>query len=120
MRLRGWIAPGPCPKVRIRSSSGRAFTVTVDTGFTGELALPFAEIRRLGFEGPVSEDPCILADGTVTRFPVYRGSVKWLGQVRPVIAFGCAADEGLLGMAMLKGTRLTVEMDRGRVAVEKV
>ena len=120
MKLQGWIASGPCAKVRIRSASGKSAVVTVDTGFTEALVLPLAAIRRLGFKGPIGEAPCILGDGSVSRFQVYQGSIRWLGKVRPVLAFATASDEGLLGMDMLRRTRLTVEMDRGRVVVEGV
>ena len=119
MKLRGWISPGPCAKVRIRSASGRSVIVTVDTGFTEELALPMAGIRRLGFEGPIAEESCVLGDGSVTTFPVYRGRLRWFGKIRPVQAFASPSDEGLLGMGMLREARLTVETDRGRVAIER-
>ena len=120
MKLRGWIAPGPSAKVRIRAASGRSVTVTVDTGFTGELALPLAEVRRLGFRGPLGERTCVLGDGSVTRFPVYRGSIRWLGKTRPVQAFASPSDEGLLGMDMLWGARLTVELKRKLALIERI
>ena len=119
MKLRGWIVPGPSAKVRICSASGRLIVLTIDTGFTGELALPMKAMRRLGFAGPVGEDPCVLGDGSVTSFPVFRGRIRWFGKFRVVQALASPSDEGLMGMDLLWGARLIVEPKRGRVRIEE-
>ena len=89
----------------------------VDTGFTGFLTLPLSQIAQLGFsyEGIIDAR---LGDGRAAEFDMFAGTVLWDGYVRTGIVL---AVEGtpLVGMALLRGSRLTVEVsDGGMVTIE--
>jgi clan AA aspartic protease len=90
----------------------------IDTGFSGELILPSETILRLGYPyaGAVGGT---LADGSEAQVDYYEGRVLWLGQRREVIAIA-AEGQPLIGMELLLGSRLVVEVTPGgEVVVEK-
>ena len=79
----------------------------VDTGFTESLSLPRAVIARLALPPRGSAD-FLLADGTVVPLRAFRADVLWHGEVTGV--FVAEADSApLVGMALLRGSRLTVD-----------
>ena len=99
----------------------RSLTVSaiVDTAFTAHLTLPIASIRELGLIQR-GEQPAELADGVVGRFAVYAGLASWNGQDRliPILE---SNSEPLLGMAMLWGSRLTMDAKKGGgVIIEEI
>lgn len=83
----------------------------VDTGFTGHLTLPPGIIRSLALprRGFVEVE---LADGNTAALGVYDARVFWHGLSRPVPVY--ETDGGpLVGMSLLRGSRLTVEVVPG-------
>lgn len=89
----------------------------IDTGFTGHLTLPPAIIRSLALpkRGFVEAE---LADGGVASLEVFDGRLLWHGEPRRVPVYG--ADTPLVGMSLLRGSRLTVEVaPGGEVAIEE-
>lgn len=100
-----------------RSTDVRA---VIDSGFTDWLFVPTAVAERLGLpiRGSVEAE---LADGRVERLPVHRTRVSWLGQMRLVKAYAALTGEVLVGMSLLRGSRLTVEATPdGDVRIEKL
>lgn len=94
------------------------FEIIVDTGFTGWLTLPAADIRRLGLTH-AGHRYSITASGNTERFEFYRTSVSWHGRPRTVEVFQ-SIDQPLLGMELLEGSRTTVEAwDGGDVVIEE-
>ena len=85
--------------------------VTLDTGFTGWLLLPQSTIRRLGLISR-GRSLATLANGEVEEFDYYITRVLWLDSLRPVIVFE-STDQALLGMALLSGCRLVMDVWRG-------
>jgi clan AA aspartic protease len=88
----------------------------VDTGFTGFLTLPSTLIATLALVFH-SRTIATLADGTSVLLPIYEATVLWDGQERDVLVLeaegGC-----LLGMSLLYGSRLTIDViDGGSVTV---
>ena len=83
----------------------------VDTAFTGYLTLPLDSIKELGLVLRGTQ-PAVLANGTVGQFSVYAGMVTWNGQERLTVIFESDSDP-LIGMAMLWGSRLTVDAQEG-------
>lgn len=55
----------------------------IDTGFDGELTLPAATIRRLGYPYAGSAGGT-LADGSEVQFDYHEGRVLWHEKARPV------------------------------------
>jgi clan AA aspartic protease len=80
----------------------------VDTGFDGELTLPSRTIRRLGYPHAGSAGGT-LADGSEVQFDFHEGQVLWHGAVRPVAVIA-AEGQPLIGMALLRGSRLSVKV----------
>ena len=99
--------------------SSHSLEVVVDTGFTGYLVLPQGIIRRLGlrFSGRRS---AILASGQQSTIDAYAGIVSWHRQRRNVIVLE-SSSESLLGMALLSGSRVTLDVRAdGGVLIEDV
>lgn len=95
------------------------FEVVLDTGFTGWLMLPEAEIARLGLANR-GERQGILASGNAEDFAYYRTSVLWHGQIRAIEVFQ-SIDQALLGMELLEGSRVLVDAwNGGDVIIEEV
>jgi clan AA aspartic protease len=106
---------------RNRSEEGMSLEVeaVIDTGFDGELTLTSGTIRRLGYPYAGSAGG-ILADGREIQFDYHEARVLWHGMVRPVAVIA-AEGQPLIGMALLRGSRLSVEdLPGGRVAVSEL
>jgi clan AA aspartic protease len=104
--------------VRIEAPNGRSEVIeaVVDTGFTGFLALPGDVISRLGLPIKGLRDT-ILADGSAVVLVAYEPIVHWQGRrlLAPALE---VEDEALLGMSLLLGNLLTMEIkDGGRVKI---
>lgn len=95
----------------------REIEAVVDTGFSEILTLPSELATESGLDH-IDVHEMILADGIVTTFDVFDVRVMWSGQVRDIEAHASAGDS-LVGMAMLKGHRLTVDVvEDGKVLIE--
>lgn len=96
----------------------RSIDAVVDTGFGGFLTLPPSVINelRLQFEGM---GRATLGDGSEIRFPFYEVAVHWDGSTRFGLA-DAADTTPLIGMSMLEGQDLHVEVERGgRVRIQR-
>ncbi len=94
----------------IRNSDGVEVTVQalVDTGYNGTLTLPQAIIDTLALPWHGAR-LVTLADGSTVELGIYRAHVLWHDEERAVQSL--AADGGpLLGMALLYGSRLTMDI----------
>lgn len=102
----------PCIEVAVAGVSREFLTVTatVDTGFTGMLALPGDIIRELDLtrHGVREVD---LAHGRLT-LPIYGAVVSWLGRELAATVHQVDGDP-LAGNALLTGCRLTVDFRSG-------
>jgi clan AA aspartic protease len=89
----------------------------IDTGFTGHLTLPAGVVRSLALpeRGFVEVE---LADGSTSALRVYDARLLWSDRERPVPAY--EAEGGpLVGMSLLRGSRLTVDVQPGgQVVIE--
>ena len=115
------ITGAPRVSITVANITERHRTLTlsavVDTAFTGYLTLPLDSIRELGLVLRGTQ-PAVLANGTVGQFSVYAGVMSWNGQERLTIIFESDSDP-LLGMAMLWGSRLTMDaQEGGEVTIE--
>ena len=95
------------------------YEVIVDTGFTGWLTLPEAEIPRLGLVRAGSRYS-IIASGNEEEFEYYETSVLWHGQLHEIEVFQ-SIDQPLMGMELLEGSRVSVDAwDGGSVSIEEL
>ena len=93
--------------------------VLVDTGSTGHLSIPPDTVQKLELSR-FSENRVEIAGGQIASFSVYRVLVDWHGRGRVVPALEMPG-EPLLGMAMLWGSRLTVDaVEGGAVVIEEI
>ena len=80
----------------------------IDTGFTGYLMLPRDLINHLNLP-LIGRRDVILADGTNVPLNLYRVKVVWHGVERTVHVLQADA-ESLVGMSLLRGSRLTLDV----------
>ena len=80
----------------------------IDTGFTGYLMLPSDSIDRLNLP-LIGQRDVILADGTNVPLNLYRAKVIWHGVERLVYVLRANA-ESLVGMSLLHGSRVTLDV----------
>ena len=77
----------PVITIEIADSDGsfQSHEVVLDTGFTGELALSYETIERLGLNYRNQAQDWTVATGEETTMNEYDGIVLWHGQNRPVV-----------------------------------
>ena len=89
----------------------------LDTGFTGYVVLPPAIVRQLGLANR-GRRRITLADGTTQMQNAYTASVVWHGE-RHVVRVFEIGDRPLIGMRLLAGSRVTLDViDGGAVTIE--
>ena len=98
-------------------SQSRLVQAVVDTGFNGHLSLPLKTIHELQLVATGARKG-ELADGTIAVLETFMASVTWEGQRRQITV--AESESGcLLGMDLLKNSRLTIDVvDGGVVSVE--
>ena len=113
--MRGQVNANGEPLVRLRvrgpADAVQDVDAAVDTGFTSALALPNPIVVALGL-AVHSAGTAGLADGSVHQFDVYAGEIEWDGAWKPVLVYALG-DQGLLGMQLLAGHELRIEVVPG-------
>ncbi|MCY4509515.1 MAG: clan AA aspartic protease [Acidobacteria bacterium] len=95
------------------------FEAILDTGFSGYLTLPAADVQRLKLIR-AGERVFRLANGEPFRFEVYHGRVWWHGRASRVLIFQSETTP-LLGMSLLWGSRITIDaLAGGAVEIEEL
>jgi clan AA aspartic protease len=101
------------------SGSQTELEAVVDTGFTGALCLGTEQIESLGLP-LLGRGAAVLADGRAVETRYHRGQVIWHDREREVQVI-CADGGPLVGMALLRGGLLTIEVaPGGEVSVVKL
>jgi clan AA aspartic protease len=83
----------------------------IDTGFDGSLSLPSSTVVQLGLPWR-QRGRALLADGSESVFDIYEATVDWDGEARR-IAVDEAETVPLVGMSLLEGYELSVQVQRG-------
>ena len=97
----------------------RQIEAVLDTGYTGSLTLPAAMVSdlELPFRGRGS---ALLGDGSESEFDIHEATVAWAGE-RRLAAIDVAEIEPLLGVGLLLGNELTVQVVAGgAVALQRL
>jgi len=89
----------------------REVEAVIDTGYNGSLILPPYLVAELGLPFRIRSS-ATLGDGSTGLFDVHDGTVHWNGKSRR-IAVDVADSEPLLGMALLYGYELTIQVVEG-------
>lgn len=113
--LTGWF-DGLVPFVRV-NVAGRDVDAIVDTGFDGDIMLPQAWIDRAGLHR-VAEITSLLADGSEVQTSVFEAEIEWFGSRIAVGVDSCPGNVCLLGMHLMRDSRLTVCAREGIVRIE--
>ena len=111
--LQAWVSMG------ILDGAGELHPVEVllDTGFNGELALTSSVIRRFNLVRGMPRF-AELATGDTTLLPSFTATILWDDQPRFVSVIE-ADSEPLLGMELLLGNRVTLDVrDGGPVTID--
>jgi clan AA aspartic protease len=97
-------------RIPVRGRDGREqlVEVVIDTGFNGHLTLPPHLIEAFGLPFRRSS-LAVLGDGSTVTFNVHEALVLWDGQPRR-ISVDAAETEPLLGMSLLDGHELNVQV----------
>ena len=100
-------------RLRVRGPGGVEADVDaiVDSGFTASLTLPVTLVTALGLARQ-SGGTAVLADGSVRQFDIFAAEVAWGGTWRTVLV-SAVGNESLLGMHLLAGHKLVVEVVPG-------
>jgi clan AA aspartic protease len=100
-------------RLRVRGPGGveSDVDVIVDSGFTASLTLPVTMVTALGLARQ-SGGTAVLADGSVRQFDIWAAEVAWGGTWRAVLV-STVGNEPLLGMRLLAGHKLVVEVVPG-------
>jgi clan AA aspartic protease len=91
----------------------------LDTAYTGSLTLPSAVVSDLDlpFRGRAS---ALLGDGSESEFDIHEATVIWAGS-RRLVAIDVAETDPLLGVGLLLGNELTVQVIAGgAVALQRL
>ena len=94
-----------------RNTNFRTETAIIDTGFNGWLSLPENAIKELGLTY-LGQRPAVQASGETRLFRIYGVLVSWDGDQRAVLVHQ-AEGTPLVGMGLLKGSRLTMDVQEG-------
>jgi len=103
----------PIIPLSIRRSDSTIFTqdAIVDTGFNGWLSLPPDLITELNLRWK-RRGRAILGDGSECVFNIYEAVVVWDGTLL-IIPVDEADSEPLLGMSLMEGYQLTMQVFKG-------
>lgn len=97
------------------SGERKELEAVLDTGFTGALCLGSEIIEDLGLPF-VGKGAAVLADGRAVETRYHRGRVLWHGRERGVQVLS-AQGGPLVGMSLLRGSLLEVEVSPGGAVV---
>ena len=110
--INGYIDVDLRPKVEvlIKECDGgfRRVTAILDTGFTGQLKLPSAQLEGLQKVHPTRFSTVSLADSSSRRIPVHTLVIDWDGEER-IIEVLEMEGRNLVGMDMLMGNLTFIE-----------
>ena len=84
--------------------------VVLDTGFNGELALPFDAIQRLGLTYRGQSAISLAVGEVLARY--YDGTALWHGRRRDLQVLETDG-ESLIGMSLLEGSVITIQARAG-------
>lgn len=94
------------------------YSATIDTGFSGFLTLPSIVIVALGLPF-IDMEHYTLGDGSDIEMRLHRAVIHWDGRARTILVVE-ANDDSLVGMEMLEGHTLFVDVqDGGEVRISR-
>jgi clan AA aspartic protease len=118
--MQGYVDDQFQPKIKIGTKGMRKaveIEAVIDTGFSGDLCLPFAIATQLGLE--LWGDRLVeLADGSVKRDILFLGMAVWDDKDKVVEISLTESEEALVGSGLLEEKRLTIDYADKVVMIE--
>lgn len=109
------------PRIRLTlagSSEPIVVEFVVDTGFEGEISLPFSLIHRVNAQ-PLYHSHRSLADGTIREYPVFELTLDWLDSTR-VVHVLTLENRPLIGTDLLDRCQVYIDFtEGGEVSIER-
>ena len=107
----------PVVPIRLLGPDGREhpFSAVMDTGFNGDLILPLSVIHRLGLARELTVK-ATLADGQEVYMDGWKATALWHDQQLDIIVLE-STSETLLGMGLLLGSKVTMEVTAGGAVI---
>ena len=90
----------------------RAVEAHLDTGFTGELALPIAAIERLGLVRAGRSGQYRIGSGATVAFNIYDGTIRWRDETRRIHVLESEITP-LVGVGLLWNNNLSIDFRHG-------
>ena len=118
MRLIGHISETLTPYISIQLPVGKELELVVDTGFNGYLVIPHKFLDYLNLS-KLGSTVAMLADGSEIESEVYEGDMIWFGSAFRVFVHATKSNTALLGMRMLLGSKLLIDVDHNAVVIEQ-
>jgi clan AA aspartic protease len=103
----------------IGSRSRVRLPAIIDMGFSDELSLPTDIAVGLGLE-LVDRQRVVLADGSMRTELEFSCRVQFLDEEREVNVYLTELDEALIGTALLRDCRLTIDFKKERVSLKRL
>ncbi len=107
----------PVVAITIHGAARRTrISLILDTGFTGHVCLARRHRRAMSLTrlGDIETE---LADGTRLTQPVYAGVVTFDGERRRVLVTLTDSTDSLLGTALLRSKRVTIDFPRAHLTI---
>lgn len=102
-----------------RNGQRRDVEAHLDTGFTGDLTLPYSAIEQLGLPF-IAITSFRTATGTMTEFNTYDGTIVWHGQEQEINVLESNVFP-LIGVGLLWGNHLSVDFrHNGDVSISEL
>jgi clan AA aspartic protease len=109
----------PMVNVKVAGTRGQAkVSALLDTGFSDCLCLPTETAVRLGLE-LAGQTPVEYADGTRKEQLFFKGKVRFERKTRTVDIFLTDSDEALVGMKLLQGCRVLIDVPAEKVRISR-
>jgi clan AA aspartic protease len=118
--MKGWVTPTLEPVITLvvrGKPPPRRIRAIIDTGFSGSLCLPRKLVQglQLKFLGLTRFE---MADGQEVEMEASLAKVEFQGAIREVTVVGSNSKDKLVGAALLKDQKLTIDYPARKVALE--
>jgi clan AA aspartic protease len=109
----------PMVDVDVGGTRGQAkVRALLDTGFDGYVCLPTETAVRLGLD-PTGSTMVEYADGRQQKELRFKGKVRFKGKTKTVEIYLTDSDEALVGMKLLRGCRVLIDVPDKKVRITR-
>ncbi len=114
----GWVDTTGNAFVSILLAEGQTMEFLIETGFNGELMLPFGVAQNLSLPITGEENYLVVGGETLTS-PTSIAQISYLGTIRVAEVILSSGPDQLIGTELLRGTLLKIDYINRLVEIEK-